>query len=122
MTPTTPTTPASPSTPKLRLRTVNARIPVRARADGRVPVRVRCALTGPCAVSITLEGTGRLGRLSARLTHGATRTLAVPLTLAARRLLARRGSLRVSSIVTLRAASGAGERVTTHFTLRAPRR
>ena len=119
--PATPTGPTAPSTAKLRLRTINARIPVRAGANGRVPVRVRCVLAGGCDVRVTLEGASRLGTLHTRLKRGATRSLAVPLTLAARRLLARRGSLRVRSIVTLRAASGSGERITTRFTLRAPR-
>ena len=106
---TTPTKPETPSTPKPRKPTIAAAA-LRLNA-GAVSVRVTCyaACRGTVAVANgrTRLGSGRLVRSKAGVA-----IVRVPLTAAARQLVARRGSLRVQIVATLTGGGSVARAVT----------
>ncbi len=104
------------------IRHVVKRHGVRAGAGGTVTLRVRCAGRAACSTVVTLESDGqRIGGARVHVAGRHARLVRVPLTRAARALLARRRAIPARSVVELR-ATGRLERVTTRFVLRAARR
>jgi hypothetical protein len=82
---------------------------------GKVKLPIRCAATASCSGALELRARGkRIGRSRYKLAAGATGTVRVKLTRAARRLVRRSGRLRVSARVT-----AGGQRSSRVLTIRA---
>jgi hypothetical protein len=102
-------------------RLVRSHLPVVARADGTVRLRVYCPSPVACAASIAVRavtGGRALAQARVRVPAKRTRTVRLRLTAAARRRLARQGRLRVISVLKLVPAHGTAQRIDTIFTLR----
>ena len=124
--PTAPTTPnggQAVAVARRKQRVVRRHLPVVARADGTVRLRVYCPSPVACAASIAVRavtGGPALAQARIRVPAKRTRTVRLRLTAAARRRLARHGRLRVISVLKLVPAHRTAQRVDTIFTLRSP--
>ncbi|MEA2457619.1 MAG: hypothetical protein QOC95_591 [Thermoleophilaceae bacterium] len=121
--PATPTGGPAVAGVQSKQRLVRSHLPIVARADGTVRLRVYCPSSVACAASIAMRavtGGRALAQARIRVPAKRTRTVRLRLTAAARRRLARQGRLRVISVLKLVPAHGTAQRIDTIFTLRSP--